>query len=220
MASELVVVAVFLGGISFSALLVWLIQKHGERAHRNVAQLARQLGLQLGPATKRFGFWPEPRAAGQFRGRQAELYTFTTGSGKSRVRWSALAVTPTATGGLTFRLTRQGLGSKLSEWFGAKEITVGDRAFDDAWFIQTNHADFFRAALIPELRARLTAVSDTSGRAHRASLKLDGNAVVYAEAGEFGDERLCARLAGMAEALSDFADVAEVFAQTQRRPES
>lgn len=216
MAPEFAALLVFLGGGAFVAVILSLVSKQNERAHCNIAQLARRLGLELAPARKRFGFWPEPRATGRCRGKHAELYAYTTGSGKSRVRWVALAVTPSASEGLTFRLTRQGIGSKLSELFGAREIMVGDRTFDQAWFIQTNQPEFLRAALLPELRTRLTAAMDASGRASRASIKLENNAVMYAEAGDFSNERLCDRIARIADVLCDFADVAEVFAQSRR----
>lgn len=209
----LIALLMLVGGIALVALLLSLAIKQSERAHRNIEQLAERLGLTLAPARKRFGFWSESEAAGLRRGKSARLYAYTTGSGKSRTRWTALAVHPAATGGLTFQIGRQGFSTRLKQLFGAQEITVGDRAFDDAWFIQTNQPEFFRAALIPELRARLTAAFDNSGRAHGVAIKLESNAVVYAEMGDFSDERRCERIARMADVLSDFADVAEVFAQ-------
>jgi hypothetical protein len=199
--------------LAFAALAIILAIKQRERACQNVAQLAKRLGLTPAPAEKRFGFRPEPHASGHLRGKAARLYAFTTGSGKSRTRWTALAVHPALTGGLTFQLSRQGFGTKVAQLFGAKEITVGDPEFDRAWFIQTNQPEFFRAALIPELRTRITAAFDHSGRAHRVSLQLEGDAVVYAEAGDFSDERRCERIANMANVLVDLADVAEVFAK-------
>jgi hypothetical protein len=209
----LLALLITIGSVAFAALMIALAIKQRERACQNVAQLAKRLGLTPAPAEKRFGFRPEPHAAGFVRGKPARLYPFTTGSGKSRTRWTALAVHPAVTGGLTFQLSRQGFGTKVAQLFGAREITVGDPEFDRAWFIQTNQPEFFRAALIPELRTRITAAFDHSGRAHRVSLQLDSDAVVYAEAGDFGDERRCERIANMANVLVDLADVAEVFAR-------
>lgn len=215
MGPALVFVLVGLGGIGLIALLLTLVAKQSERAHQNARELARRLGLQLEPQTKRFGCWPAPRAAGRYRGKHTEFYTYSTGSGKSRERWAALAVRPASAGALTFHIARQGFGTKIAELFGAREITVGDAKFDGLWFVQTNQPDFLRAALIPELRERLNAAVDTSGRSHRASLKLEKETVVYTEAGDLSDEKLCERMARMVEVLTDFADVAEVFAQTR-----
>ncbi|ACB74212.1 hypothetical protein [Opitutus terrae] len=215
MRAEFVMLLGVVGGLGFVGFIFFLAKRANERGHQNLEQLARRLGLTLPPQRKQFGFWPNARGAGLFRGKPAELYAFTTGSGKSRERWVALALTPKAAGGLTFRITRQGFGSRVAELFGAREITIGDPAFDDRWFIQTNQPEFFAAALIPELRARLNQAVDASGRAHRAALKLENASVVYAEAGDFSNDRLCERLARIAEVVADLADVAEVFAESQ-----
>ena len=42
---------------------------------------------------------------------------------------------------------RQGFTTRIMEFFGTKEITVGDAAFDAAWFVQTNQPEFLAAAL-------------------------------------------------------------------------
>lgn len=204
---------IMIATVGFTALMVVLAIKQWERARQNVEQLAKRLGLTPAPAERRFAFLGQPSASGTLGGKAARLYAFTTGSGKSRTRWTALGVQPAATGNLTFHLSRQGLGTRISQLFGAREITVGDPEFDRTWFIETNQPEFFRAALIPELRARITTAFDHSGRAHRAMIKLEAGTVAYAEAGDFSDERRCERIAQMAPVLIDFADVAEVFAR-------
>lgn len=152
--------------------------------------------------------WEPPRITGSLRGKQVELSSYTTGSGKSRKTWAAISVMPTQAVALTFSISRQGFLTKLQTLFGAREITVGDRAFDDRWFIQTNKPDFFQAALLPELRAKIDAAA--SGGA-RGEFKLQDGAVRYAEQGGFTDER-CARYEALLPLLCDLADVAEVEA--------
>lgn len=213
MSSALPVILALVGGGIFVVLIVAWARKQSERAHANVQRLAGQLGLTMAPVTTYLGFKSEPRASGLFRGKPAELFTYTTGSGKSRVRWTALALTPHDTGGFTFTLSRQGFGTKVSELFGAREITVGDPAFDASWFIQTNQPEFMQAALIPELRARVTAALERTGRS--GSFKLEKERVIYAEMGDFSDVERCDRLARVAEPLSDLADAAEVFAESK-----
>lgn len=188
-------------------------RKQREAAHRQVRDLATSLGLTLEPARPRFGMLPPPRASGTIDGRRARLYTFTTGSGKSRREWCAIGIKPREVGGLTFSFSRQGLDTKLAELFGAREITVGDPAFDQTWFIRTNQPEFFRAALLPELRARLTAALGDSRPPRGSTLKLESDEIVYAEQGTFNDEDRCARFQRLAGVLSDFAAVAEVHAR-------
>lgn len=206
----------------FAALvgaMVFWAAKHGETVHRNFDALAARLGLAR-PLndTKRGLFRRAPEAHGEFRGKPARLFTYSTGSGKSRVTFIALSIRPRASGGLTFEITPQGFGSKIAEFFGAREITVDDPLFDQAWFVRTNQPEFLRAALIPELRARLTAFKVDTLSARKPSFKLDGTAVTYSEAGDFFSEPGCERLARTADVLCDFADVAEVFAQHATEP--
>ena len=145
---------------------------------------------------------------------RAAFFSFATGSGKSRVIWAAMTITPVAAGGLTFAIDRQGILTRLGELFGTKEVQVGDPAFDAAWFIQTNQPEFFRAAFLPELRAKLTALYDQGQL--RGGLGLKDGVVMYKEQGAFHQEAQCARLAGVVDLACDLADVAEVWAKGAR----
>jgi hypothetical protein len=145
-------------------------------------------------------------------GRAVRLWTYTTGSGKSQKTWVAAGVRPRAHGGLTFRLSRQGAMTKVMEFFGVKEITVGDPAFDAAWFVQTNQPDFLRAALVPDVRARLL---EAAGRAPDCEFALRDGEVVYAEQGGFANAKQCDRVESALPVLRDLADVAEVYASTR-----
>lgn len=216
MASALPALLVVVGFGVFFFLLFKLAAAQSRKAHRNFTTLAQRLGLTPAQVRPKFGLWPQGRAEGLLRGKPSRLYGYTTGTGKNRTVWSALSVQPRAHGGLAFSLTPQGLGSKLAELFGAREITVGDPAFDRAWFIRTNQPEFFSAAFLPELRARLTAAVQTRPGPRQPSLKLDGAEVVYVEAGDFNSSALRERFALVSEVLCDLADVAEVFALSPR----
>lgn len=150
--------------------------------------------------------------SGRREGRNVAFYSFTTGSGKSRIHWCAVSVQPQRTGELTFHFQRQGLATKIGELFGTKEIVVGDPAFDAAWFVRTNQPDFFRAALLPEVRAKLMAAASRS----RGHFKLEEAAVLYAEISTFADAEACVRLERMLPLLNELADIAEVAADPIR----
>jgi H2-forming N5,N10-methylenetetrahydromethanopterin dehydrogenase len=211
MAPAFAALLVFVGFGVLVIVLFKLAAAQSRRARQNFTDLAQRLGLAPSRVQPKFGFWPQSQAEGLLRERPARLYGYTTGSGKHRTVWSALSVQPRAHGGLTFSLTPQGLGSKLAELFGAREITVGDPAFDKAWFIRTNQPEFSSAALLPELRARLTAAVQNRPNPRQPSLKLDGPEIVYVEAGAFNSDALRER-------FTPIADVAEVFAQSSRLP--
>ncbi len=192
--------------IGMPILLVRAGIKSVRRMRENFARLATNLQLQLDPPEPPSGWFSAlPSVIGQRRGKQVRIHTYSTGSGKSRRTWTAAAVTPAMTGGLTFSFTRQGFGSKLGQLFGAKEITVGNREFDDAWFIATNEPDFLRAALLPELQQKF--------RPFRGSFKLEKGVVTYVEQGNLvGDERRH-RYELAVELACNLADIAEVQAR-------
>jgi len=199
-------VLMILGFVAFIGLACWLGARASAQARENMRQLAGRLGLELEAAQPALGlFWPDPRISGRIRGKAVALYNYTTGSGKSRHTWSAVAVTPAADGGLTFGISRQGLVTKLQEMFGAREITVGSSEFDATWFVQTNDPDFLKAALLPELLEKF--------RGFRGAFKMEKGTVTYVESGRFDNEETCRRFESATSLVCDLADLAEVHAR-------
>ena len=202
--------------VVFTGFIVWAAARASKQAGENLDRLAATLGLQREITAPVLGvFHPEPRISGQIRGKRIEVFPFSTGSGKSRVQWSAISAAAQVDGGLTFDFRPQGLGTKLMEVFGSREIQVGDDAFDRAWFIQTNQPDFLRAALVPELREKISALSREAG-VRGGQLQLEHGVVRYAEHGSLSDAKRCDRLGRALDAVCDLADVAEVFAGQKR----
>ncbi|GAB1489752.1 hypothetical protein MASR2M8_22060 [Opitutaceae bacterium] len=205
-----VLIALMIGG-TITAFILWAGARSTAKSRRNGEALAARLGLTLEPGKPKLGlFHPAPRASGVIRGKRVAFFTFATGSGKSRVVWAAITIIPPNAGGLTFNIDRQGLLTKLIELFGMKEIQIGDPDFDAKWFIQTNQPDFFRAAFLPELRTKLTELSNR-GRL-RGAITLKDGVVMYRERGSFYNEAQCDRMAGVVDLACDLADVAEVWA--------
>lgn len=211
-------VAAFLLLLGFFALLFTLFAwaaRMSKLVAGNIRQAADSLGLEYTSKPPTLGFfYTEPRASGQMRGKRVQLFPFSTGSGKSRTQWCAVsAAVPNGTA-LTFQLRQQGWGSKFMELFGAREIQVGDDAFDRAWFIQTNQPEFFREALLPELREKISAVVRAPGATPRGvEFKLENGVVRYAEIGSFANAGSCQRCIQAADVVCDLADLAEVFAE-------
>lgn len=200
----IILVAVFAGLVGGACWLGYLTQR---RARENLRALAARLGLTFAPGRGWFG---RSRADGHRRGKPLEFFNYTTGSGKSQQVWSAMRVRPAMSGGLSFTIQPQGFGTKVLGLFGAREITVGDRGFDDAWFVQTNQPDFFRAALIAEIREKFAAARQAGAKGR---FTLEKGAVAYVEQGTFYDRRRCARFELLAELVCDLADIAEVSAR-------
>lgn len=189
-------------------LVIWAARVQARKTRDRLQAFAQRAGLR---STERstLGFASVESLDGEQSGRAIRYWTYATGSGQSRTTWVAVSVRPRAETGLKFNLTRQNFGSKLLELFGAKEIQVGDPAFDQAWFVRTNQPEFFAAALVPQIRARLMA--EPAGR-WSAGYKLEQNGVEYIEQGSFSDSEVLERLERQLPLLHELADVAEVAA--------
>ncbi|MBI5689962.1 MAG: hypothetical protein HZC55_07655 [Verrucomicrobia bacterium] len=201
MAPELV----FLGVLVSMAVLFLLTLHQQRKEHENLTALALRLGLELKVETKAMGL-QAVRINGWREGRRVEVWGFTTGSGKSRRRWVAAGAHPRECGSLTFRFDPQGLGTSLAEFFGAKEIQVGDRRFDEAWFIRTNRPDIFGATLVPELREKMLELRDAG---LKGAYRLENGRVMYVEEGTFASARAVAHLEMVVPVLLLLTDVVE-----------
>jgi hypothetical protein len=192
-------------------LILWGAVVQRRRTAASLQKLAGLLGLPFEPATGWFG---QPAVSGALRGRAVRVFNYTTGSGKSRVTWSAVTAQTTLTVLFTFTLKKRSLGTRLAELFGAHEVAVGDPEFDRAWFVQTSRPELMRAMLLPELRAKLMEVRRAG--ATGAFEHKDG-AVKYAEVGSFALAGRAGRFPALAGVVCDLADVAEVAAEGMDR---
>ena len=193
-----------------AGLAVWLAVVQSRRVAANLRALAQRLGLDYVEENKA-GWVTNHLVTGQRDGREVRFFSFITRTGKSSTTWRAVSVRPRAIGDLLFHFQPQGLGTKLKELFGAREIVTGDAPFDAAWFLETNQPEFLRAALVPEVRAKLLAAHATARAGE--NFKLEEAAVRYAEHGSFGDPADCARFEQLLPVLHDLADIAEVSAE-------
>jgi hypothetical protein len=195
-------------GLGFMGFIIWRGLVQARQTHDNLRRLAEKLGLQVEATESSLGvFLTSPRAQGLVDGRALELYTFSKGSGKSRSTWCALRIRPALARAVEFDLSPQGLGSRVMGWFGVKEITVGQREFDAAFFVRTNEPALLTAALVPDIQAKLLAAQQAGVR---GTFKLEKGELTYSEQGTFAADKLCAHFETAAAVLRDLADVAEV----------
>ena len=193
----------FLLFIGVAVTFGWLALRSHKKLVAEFAAWAAGHGLAVREGT----WWSTPLAAEGVRaGRRVRVHTFTTGSGKSRTTWLEVAVLGVP-GRLELSLVRQGFGTKIAEWFGTKEITVGDPAFDARWFVKTNREEFVAAALLPETRARIDAVAGLGGRSLR--IEVQAGMVKYVEQGSITQAamRRAEQVFPMLEELAALAEV-------------
>lgn len=197
---------------SIAVVLIFIFMAARRAARQSLAMLrefAAARGLQTTEESA-LGFTTVRSMEGVQAGRRVRYWTYTTGSGKSRVTWAAVSVEPRADGGLQFEITPQHFGSKVLEFFGVKEIQVGDPVFDAAWFVRTNQPEFLAAALVPSIREQLMSLSSVT---RGGRYQLEAGRVRYAEKGTLGQTATLARLEAQVPVLQALADVAEVAAE-------
>lgn len=189
-----------------AGMLAWGITTH-KRMMEQFRAWAAALGLEVKSGK---GWTASPEAEGMRGGRILRVNTFTTGSGKSRQVWLAAGMATGVRGGLELEFKRQGFATTVAEWFGAKEVKVGEPGFDGRWFVRTNRPEFVRAALLPEMRTRIDEAGTLGGRAIKIEVK-DGWAR-YVEQGGV-NPKACARVERLLPLLEELAVLADVAAQ-------
>ena len=112
-------------------------------------------------------------------------------------------------GSLKLNLRAQGsaLYEKVAGMFGYKDIVVGDPVFDSVFAVGGSDEEFIKAALIPEIRARLIAFWPKAGGGR---IKVEDGEAVYEEMGNFSRERCREHLEKAFPVLADMAAIAEV----------
>ena len=194
--------------IGFGALVLLAVHRQQRKARAQLAGLAARFGLELRRQPARLGFEPPPTVAGTHRRRLVRFFNYSTGTGKNRITWSAVAVAVGGSGGFTLDLFPKNLVVRIATALGMQDIRVGDPAFDQAFVVKSNDPAYAVAALLPEIRARLLAERRNGAAGH---LTVKAGEVRYAEVGFFDQEARVARLADMLDVACDLAEVAEVY---------
>ncbi len=188
-----------------------VVVRAGRKSGENLRRLAVELGLTLREQAPVLGIFPRrPEISGEREGKATRVVHFTTGSGKNRQHWIALAVRPRVRGALEFRLSPEGFANTVRGLFGYKEIKVGDERFDAAWYVETNQAEFLRAALVPELRERLMQLRQEG---LKGRFETHEGEVRYVERGALGSDAQRRRFLLAADMTSTLAEVVEVAAE-------
>jgi len=203
---------VFFFGVSAGIVVVAVVlgRRQAEKAKENLAALAGELGLQLEEKPPVLGFIPRVAAvAGPHRGRTVHIHSYTTGSGKHRQTWRAVAISCDNPHGLILQLGTQNFLTALGVKFGMQDVKVGDAGFDERFVLKTSDPEFVRAALLPEIRTGLLA--NWSTRAMGANVRLEARQLLYSELGSFSDPTVTARMKALLEPLYGLAAVAEVY---------
>lgn len=93
---------------------------------------------------------------GKMDGRDVTVYTYSTG-GRSRVVWTVASVRSSSPKAVTFSVGAKGFDGTVYKAFGAQDIVIGIKDFDDAFMIQSNPPELASALLLQntDLRAMI-----------------------------------------------------------------
>jgi hypothetical protein len=200
----------------FFGLMIVMVRREQRNTLENLTKLAGRLGLELKRQPAKFVFEPTPTLEGRHRNRPVRFFSYSTGSGKSRRRWSAVSVAMPGAGAFTLELTPENFLTRIGTALGMQDIQIGDPTFDRAFIVRSNDAAAAAAALLPEIRTRLLAAFP---RVICGQLTLKDGEVRFAETGSFGEAACVARLADMLEIACDLAEVAEALPALPSQPQ-
>jgi hypothetical protein len=193
-------------------VVFWMTIKSARKTGAAIEVYAAELGLHAEKKPPVLGiFHPLPQVVGTLHGRDIKIYQFQKGSGKNSQTWSALEMGRVKGTDLQITLSGQGTFSKLRSFFGAKEIEVEDRAFNDRWFIETSDPEFLKVALYGKICAAIDA-SQPAGTKPKGRYKMEVGAVRYEEQGTLGDADRRERIRLAIPAAQQLLDVASVHA--------
>lgn len=221
MAVSIVFVAFFMLAPLMVGLVFWIAAKQAKKTGAVIEGYAGELGLGIHQRPPLFGiFHSLPQVVGSRHGRDVRIYQFQKGSGKNSQTWCALTMGQVPGTDLHVKLSGQGAFTKIRSFFGAQEIAVEDRAFNDRWFIETNDPGFLKAALFGKVCAAIDATQPGGGKP-KGRFELEDGAVRYEEMGGFSDADRRERLRLAMAAAQELLDVASVHAdQGGRAPAS
>lgn len=178
------------------------------QARANLAQLGERLGLGVleGKRLPIIGSMPAG-LGGSCRGRAMRVFTYSTGTSKNRTQWCALAAKIADPRGFTLSISAENFLTRAGRMIGVDDVAIGDEVFDRRFYVKSNDPDYVRAALLPEVRAKLLEAwkPDMGG-----SIAVQGDEVRYTTQGSFAQTGTCNRLAGVTEIVCDLAEIVDV----------
>jgi hypothetical protein len=194
--------------VAIFGLVIWGSITQARKTRENLNQLASTLGLKIREPERTSIFSSLQTAIeGTFRGRSVRIYAYTTGSGKNRTAWCALSVLAKTPPGFSLKISGESVFTKVGRVFGVDDVQTGDPAFDARFYVRTKQNSYVRAALIPEVRMRLSEAWEKQGA--RGSFTAEAGEVKYAEVGTFAKPALCARFPLLLEIACELAEIAE-----------
>jgi hypothetical protein len=179
------------------------------RSKKNLSALGQKLGLLLETKGR---FFKEYSLTGTLKGRRFSVFSYTTGSGKSKQRWAAAAVELTTRNCPSFKLGRRlPFLDFFAKFVRKNEAKTGDAAFDEKWVLTAPQPERVQIFLLPELRQKIAGLLERGPSA--ATLSLEAGRLLYSEQGSFSSTAVCDRIARVADLLEELAAAVEIASE-------
>ena len=175
----------FVGRFLYFLVLVGfvLVVRVGIRRVKAARATWDRAARSLGMTATQGGFFTKPKIAGTQGGFDAEIDTFTQGSGNSSKTFTRYRVYYQPLG-LGMKVTPQHALHRISKFFGAQDVEVGSRSFDDALIIKAHDSDAVASFLTPSRRTGLLRLFSNFRQA-----TVDDEAITVVTSGLEGNEQ-------------------------------
>lgn len=154
-------------------------------AERQAIDNAQALGARLsleyhGPRRIFILCSPDQWLEGRRGNRSVRVWTYTTGFGRSRMRWMAAGVGLTVESPAQFELRPASFTTKMLAWCKKSPTYTGDEAFDRQWYLHTTDARLVLSLTDPVRRMLRNLPTNNSSR-----VSISNKTLFYAEHGSF-----------------------------------
>jgi hypothetical protein len=190
--------------------------KGGSRINPHWQWLAERFGLQIAggepyfPKIRWLGFLKKPiRLEGTYRNSLLKVYHYTVSTGNSSTTYATARLVGANPKGLAFRVSREGVLTRLGKSLGMQDIETGDPRFDKLFVLKSNDPAFIKSALLPEIRGQLCDVWDKHDA--RGAIALQGEELFYQEVGTIRNEKTRERFAALIDAMVPLHGIVEFY---------
>lgn len=149
----------FIGGFVF--LIYKLVLIYEKKLAENFKKLGSKYGLKFEEDTLgQYGRKKGPVLKGNIKGHDFVCYTYSTGSGKSRVDWTAFRLQHNlSVERYSLRLVNEHFFRKIGKGMGiVKEIEIGVQDFDKRFVIDSKNLSTTRSILGRNVREKITSI--------------------------------------------------------------
>jgi len=126
-------------------------------------------------------WFSKPRVYGNYKGFEYLLHIITQSCGKNTTFFTSIVINFPRYVDVDLYLYQENFATKIKKVFGAQDIQIGDREFDEAFMIKSQTPEKIKQILTPELKQKILY------RRHMINLSVSGNEINFTNRGIIKD---------------------------------